>query len=73
MPDEQLSDDQVSELTSRVSAMDGPAVNARLLQLAAYQRPTAMQRAEHRMLGEAQIAFMAGQQALAAAAAVICG
>ena len=67
MPDEQLSDDQVSELTSRVSAMDGPAVNARLLQLAAYQRPTAMQRAEHRMLGEAQIAFMAGQQALAAA------
>ena len=43
------------ELSARVSAMDHGQVMPRLLELTAYRRPTAAQRAERDMLTERQI------------------
>lgn len=65
MPDD-ITDDQAHEIRDRVSALDAAGVNTRLLDLAAYARPTAVQRAEHRMLAEAQLSHMAGARAIAA-------
>jgi HK97 family phage major capsid protein len=64
MPDD-ITDDQAHEIRNRVTALDAAGVNARLLDLAAYARPTAVQRAEHRMLAEAQLSHMAGARAMA--------
>jgi HK97 family phage major capsid protein len=65
MPD-QITDEQAHEIRNRVSALDAAGVNARLLDLAVHEHPTQAQRAEHRMLAEAQVAHMAGASAMAA-------
>lgn len=63
-PEIELSDDERSEIANRVREMSPSQVNDRLLELASYGRPTARQRAEHRILSERQLRNFAAATAL---------
>lgn len=52
---EDLTDEQRTAVMDRVRELSPAEVDNRLLELASYGRPTAMQRAEHRVLAERQI------------------
>jgi HK97 family phage major capsid protein len=67
MPDlDDLDEDTRNRILNSARDMDAAEVDARLLTLASFTRPTAAQRAEHRILAERQLQHAAGEQVLAA-------